>query len=83
MTVSGDNELPWGSPKPIPQGAFVYGKIAPGTVPVTQMPDGITEEPEMLRRILVLAVRDGLGVNEQTAEHYLAAHERHQAAANR
>ncbi|WP_327241490.1 hypothetical protein [Streptomyces sp. NBC_01320] len=59
------------------------GKISPDSVTVTKVPDDITEEPEMLRRLLVLAVRDGLGVNEQTAERYLAAHERHHEAASR
>ncbi len=75
--------MKWGRPTLTPQGAAEYGKIAPDTVTVTRVPDDITEDPEMLRRLLVLAARDGLGVNEQAAERYLAAHERHQEAANR
>ncbi|WP_406415863.1 hypothetical protein [Streptomyces sp. NBC_00842] len=61
----------------------MYGQISPNAATMTRVPDNITEEPALLRRLLVLTVRDGPGVNEQTAERYLAAHERHHEAANR
>ncbi|WP_406516187.1 hypothetical protein OH809_41150 [Streptomyces sp. NBC_00873] len=61
----------------------MYGQISPNAVTMTLVPDNITEEPALLRHLLVLTVRDGPGVNEQTAERHLAAHERHHEAANR
>ncbi|MER7118453.1 hypothetical protein ACFQL8_09450 [Streptomyces goshikiensis] len=61
----------------IADGAIQGTYIAEGFIETANVPDDITTNPSMLRRLIVLALRDKLRVSEEAAERYLGAHERH------
>ncbi|MCY0922570.1 MULTISPECIES: hypothetical protein [unclassified Streptomyces] len=59
----------------IADGAIRSERITEGAVEPAVPPVEVTTDPVMLRRLIVIALRDQLRVSEEAAVRYLGAHE--------